>query len=303
MDDRKLYRSNTDKAIFGVCGGIAEYFGVDSLIVRLLFVLVSFGYGSGLLVYLIAALVIPKKPEGTSEFSAYANARNPQARYDGTGSGTYTRVNPVFAGDAESAARIKRAAQKEMDEAMAAAEQAAMNVQAAKVAAEAAGKELEEDAEYIKAMAASTAAFDAYREAADKAERVFRGDAASVEEAEAQIKAEAEKARAEAASEGAQSSGDTGRNAQSSASADPGPQSSGSTSQSYSYQRNYNASQSQAPRQDKSGSAGSKLRGTIGVALLAIGVMWILQRFFRHLPVIAIVLIIVGIYILFTKDK
>ena len=309
MDDRKLYRSNTDKAIFGVCGGLAEYFGVDSLIVRLLFVLVTFGYGSGLLVYLIAALVIPRKPDGAvNEFAGYANAQNPQARYDGSAS--YTRVNPVFAGDAESAARIRRAAQKEMDEAMEAAEKAAVNAQTVKAAAEAAGKNLEEDADYIKAMAESSAAFNAYKEAADKAERVFRGDAANVEEAAAQIKAEAEKARAEAEAAGA--SKDTGYTRPSaertgsysySTSASSGTTADSGTSQSYSYQSRGPASQTQAPKQEKSSKAGSKTMGTIGVALLAVGVMWILQRFFRHLPVFAIVLIIVGCYILFTKDK
>ena len=39
MEYKRLYKSSTDKAIFGVCGGIAEYFGIDSLIVRLVLVL------------------------------------------------------------------------------------------------------------------------------------------------------------------------------------------------------------------------------------------------------------------------
>lgn len=60
--NNKLYKSQDDKALFGVCGGIAEYFKVDSIIVRLLFVLFTLMYGAGLLFYIIAALVIPNAP-------------------------------------------------------------------------------------------------------------------------------------------------------------------------------------------------------------------------------------------------
>ena len=60
MDGKKLYRSMTNKMLCGVCGGIAEYFNIDPTIVRLLAVLsVFFGAGAGLLVYFIAAIIIP----------------------------------------------------------------------------------------------------------------------------------------------------------------------------------------------------------------------------------------------------
>ena len=62
--DKKLYKSDTDKKLCGVCGGIAEYFEVDSTIVRLVWVLVSLVYGTGLLAYLIAALVMPNHYNG-----------------------------------------------------------------------------------------------------------------------------------------------------------------------------------------------------------------------------------------------
>ena len=58
---KKLYRSSTDKKIAGVCGGIAEYMNVDSTIVRLVAVLLVFGCGSGLLAYIVAALIMPIK--------------------------------------------------------------------------------------------------------------------------------------------------------------------------------------------------------------------------------------------------
>ena len=56
---KKLYRSNTQRVIAGVCGGIAEYLNTDPTIVRLGFVLFSLAGGSGLLVYFIAAVIMP----------------------------------------------------------------------------------------------------------------------------------------------------------------------------------------------------------------------------------------------------
>ncbi len=63
MMQKKLYRSNNDKMLCGVCAGIAEYFGVDATLVRLLFVLFTVLGGAGVLLYIIAAIVIPKEPE------------------------------------------------------------------------------------------------------------------------------------------------------------------------------------------------------------------------------------------------
>lgn len=58
---RKLFKSTTDKKICGVCGGFAEYFGVDSTIIRLaLAVFTCFSFGTGIFVYFIAALVMPE---------------------------------------------------------------------------------------------------------------------------------------------------------------------------------------------------------------------------------------------------
>ncbi len=62
--NKKLYKSNTDKMLCGVLGGFAEYLGVDSTLVRLVFAVISlFSAGfPGLLIYIICALVIPEKP-------------------------------------------------------------------------------------------------------------------------------------------------------------------------------------------------------------------------------------------------
>jgi phage shock protein C len=60
---KKLYRSVTDKMLAGVCGGLAEYFAVDPVIVRLVFVLaVIFGAGSGILAYIILWVIVPQRP-------------------------------------------------------------------------------------------------------------------------------------------------------------------------------------------------------------------------------------------------
>lgn len=56
---KKLYKSRTDKKICGVCGGLADYLGMDSTIVRLIMALVILCAGAGLLAYIIAALVMP----------------------------------------------------------------------------------------------------------------------------------------------------------------------------------------------------------------------------------------------------
>ncbi|MFR7592194.1 MAG: PspC domain-containing protein [Longibaculum sp.] len=62
MNNKRLYRSTRDVMICGVCGGIAEYFEIDPTIVRLIAVVLIFGWGSGLLAYLVGAIIIPKNP-------------------------------------------------------------------------------------------------------------------------------------------------------------------------------------------------------------------------------------------------
>lgn len=57
---KRFYRSSKDKIIGGVCGGLGEYFDVDPLIVRLVFAVLFFGYGTGLLAYIIIWILAPK---------------------------------------------------------------------------------------------------------------------------------------------------------------------------------------------------------------------------------------------------
>ena len=58
---KRLYRSDTERMLAGVCGGIAEYFDVDPTIIRLAWVLFCLMGGSGILAYIICAIIIPKK--------------------------------------------------------------------------------------------------------------------------------------------------------------------------------------------------------------------------------------------------
>ena len=59
--DKKFYLSSTDCMVGGVCGGLAEYFGIDSLIVRIIFVVLVFGFCTGILAYLLLWILAPSR--------------------------------------------------------------------------------------------------------------------------------------------------------------------------------------------------------------------------------------------------
>ena len=62
MIGRKLYLSDKDRKIAGVCGGLADYFGLDSTIVRILWALaVMVSYGTGFILYLVFWLIVPRE--------------------------------------------------------------------------------------------------------------------------------------------------------------------------------------------------------------------------------------------------
>ncbi len=60
MSDKQLMRSQDDRILFGVTGGIAEYLNIDSVLVRLFFVLFSLSTGWGFIVYVILAILMPE---------------------------------------------------------------------------------------------------------------------------------------------------------------------------------------------------------------------------------------------------
>ena len=59
MGQKRLERSTRDRWLGGVAGGLAHYFEIDPTIVRLVFIVAFFGFGTGLLVYLVLWLVMP----------------------------------------------------------------------------------------------------------------------------------------------------------------------------------------------------------------------------------------------------
>ena len=72
VENRRLYRSRSDRMISGVAGGLGEY--IDSTVVRLLFVFFALAGGPGLLVYLVMLLVVPEEPLDTPEGVVEAEA-------------------------------------------------------------------------------------------------------------------------------------------------------------------------------------------------------------------------------------
>jgi phage shock protein C len=71
---RKLYRSKRNKVISGVCGGIAEYFGLDPIIIRIAWVAIALAGGAGFIAYIIALIIIPEESSSCNSFN--------ESRYD-----------------------------------------------------------------------------------------------------------------------------------------------------------------------------------------------------------------------------
>lgn len=63
MSGKKLYKSRSNKILCGVCGGVGEYIGLDPVLVRIIFLLLCFAVGGGLILYIIAAIIMPKEPD------------------------------------------------------------------------------------------------------------------------------------------------------------------------------------------------------------------------------------------------
>lgn len=62
MEQKRLYRSSTNKMLCGVCAGIADYINIDPTVVRLLWVVFGF-FGAGILAYIVAAVIMPVRYE------------------------------------------------------------------------------------------------------------------------------------------------------------------------------------------------------------------------------------------------
>ncbi|MBU2444391.1 MAG: PspC domain-containing protein [Bacteroidetes bacterium] len=60
--NQKLYRSRTQKVLGGVCGGLGEYLNLDPVLVRVIFIVLAFFHGFGLILYVIMLVIVPQKP-------------------------------------------------------------------------------------------------------------------------------------------------------------------------------------------------------------------------------------------------
>ncbi len=61
-DYKRLYRSEDDRILAGVCSGIGDYFRIDPVLIRVIWVIGSLMWGGGILIYLLAWILIPKQP-------------------------------------------------------------------------------------------------------------------------------------------------------------------------------------------------------------------------------------------------
>ena len=59
--NKRIYKNREKKMLCGVCAGLAEYFDIDPTLVRVLWAVISLGYGIGLLAYIVCAIVFPDK--------------------------------------------------------------------------------------------------------------------------------------------------------------------------------------------------------------------------------------------------
>jgi phage shock protein C len=69
--NKRLYRSNTNKKIAGIAGGIGEYFDIDPMIVRLIFVFSALAWGFSILMYIIMWFILPEDPTVISNENVY----------------------------------------------------------------------------------------------------------------------------------------------------------------------------------------------------------------------------------------
>jgi phage shock protein C len=75
METKRLYRARKERMIFGICGGLGKYFGIDPTLVRLAFIILMLFPGFiPFWVYIIMALIIPEEPQAPSEAVVDATA-------------------------------------------------------------------------------------------------------------------------------------------------------------------------------------------------------------------------------------
>ncbi|MGB3715378.1 MAG: PspC domain-containing protein [Candidatus Promineifilaceae bacterium] len=76
-DVKKLYRTQEDRMIAGVCSGLAAYFKIDATIIRVIFIILAL-FGGGILLYLLLWIFIPDEPDGSPEFDQSEETDQPE---------------------------------------------------------------------------------------------------------------------------------------------------------------------------------------------------------------------------------
>jgi phage shock protein C len=68
-DPKRLYKSRTEKQLAGVCGGLADYIGIDPTLMRLIYIIgtIMTGFIPGIFVYFILAIIAPEEPEPAAD--------------------------------------------------------------------------------------------------------------------------------------------------------------------------------------------------------------------------------------------
>jgi phage shock protein C len=101
MTYSRLYRSTTSRVFGGVAGGIAEYFNMDPVIIRIIFVLAAIFGGGGVIIYLVLWIAVPERPYTSTMFNTGGSSGSDPASDSANEASGYTAPNP----EADIAAR------------------------------------------------------------------------------------------------------------------------------------------------------------------------------------------------------
>ncbi|MCX6268680.1 MAG: PspC domain-containing protein [Bacteroidetes bacterium] len=100
MEPKRLYRSISDRKFAGVAGGLAEYFIIDPLLIRLAFVILTLAGGGGFLIYLVLWIVTPENP---ARFQPFVNPSGPDSQPSNSGSPDFTATSDANTTEAPKA--------------------------------------------------------------------------------------------------------------------------------------------------------------------------------------------------------
>jgi phage shock protein C len=101
VEHNKLYRSRADRVFGGVCGGLGQYFDVEPLIFRAVFLVLLFGGGAGLLIYILMLIIVPNEPVGFIPENHFENGKENLSSEGGSASGGHNFAQDI-AGHAQA---------------------------------------------------------------------------------------------------------------------------------------------------------------------------------------------------------